>query len=181
MGDTSGMSHSVLPILRARARRAMARASACVDVDDLVHEIWIELFADDARRLSAYDPGRGRSLAAWVRLVADRELATLLRRARAQKRGNAAATIPVTDDLPAPTPDVEAWMIATDLATRLTAHLERSLSAPGRRVFECTLAGDRSCSEIAVQLGVSVQVVYNWQHRIRRLAREFVVESNAEK
>lgn len=159
----------------------MARASVSFEVEDLVHEVWIELFADDARRLRAYDPRRGGSLTSWVRLVADRELATVLRRKSAHKRGAAVVRIPVTDDLPAPSPDAEAWLIATDLGTRLTAHIHRSLSTAGRRVFYSTLAADRSCSEMAVELGVSVQVVYNWQHRIRRIARTFVERTNAEK
>ena len=42
------------------------------DIDDLVGEVWVSLLRRDAVGLRRYDPGRGRSLASWLRLLATR-------------------------------------------------------------------------------------------------------------
>ena len=60
---------------------------------------------------------------------------------------------------------------------QLVQHLEVELSAQGRAVFRSVYCDERSVDETAGALGVTAQVVYNWQHKIRSLARAFLKTS----
>src|SRR5687768_1618744 len=52
------------------------------EVEDLTQEVFVALFADDARALRLWDPARGASLANFVGLLAEREVASILRSGR---------------------------------------------------------------------------------------------------
>jgi RNA polymerase sigma factor (sigma-70 family) len=179
-GDTPALAmlaRRLMPVIRSRVRRALSRAGARMcrrEIDDLVHDVWVELLAEGGRRLRSYDPRRGVSLAGWVAILADREIRSALRRASAEKRGGAATTVPWREELVCDAADPESTVIAEALATRLRAALEGTLAMSGRRVLELSFGADLPSSEVARRMGVSVQVVYNWQHRIRTTARRLI-------
>ncbi|HET6583801.1 MAG TPA: sigma-70 family RNA polymerase sigma factor [Nannocystaceae bacterium] len=172
------------PLVRARVRRALAREGACLgvgDADDVVQQVMLELFADHGRRLRAYDPERGVSLAGWVGMVADRQITDLARRSAAQKRGGPSPEFVVADELPSASAGPEDVAVAIDLAKRLIDHLDRSLPSSGRAVLDGVFANGRTIGEVAADAGLTRQVVYNWQHRIRVAVRAFMSASATEK
>jgi RNA polymerase sigma factor (sigma-70 family) len=162
----------LLQVIRARARRVCQRHKRN-DADDLVQEIWLKLFADDCARLRGYDPARNTSLEGYVGAIAENEAVSLLRRDAAKKRGGhllAVESIEVESEDANPEENAQA----NELAARLGLHLEKELSARGMLIFRYAFTDQREPDEVAKLLGVTVQVVYNWQHKIRAVARAFL-------
>ena len=50
------------------------------------------------------------------------------------------------------------------------------LAAKGQAIYRLVYTDARAPEEVATLLGCNVQVVYNWQHKIRALARVFLAE-----
>lgn len=173
------MTRRLLPVIHARvgayfSRRAGRRVAAH-DAEDLAQEIWTELLRDDGRLLRAYDPQRGKTLEGYVGLLCRRELWRREQEAGRLKRGSGAPAddlddVPVPDGLPGPERDV----LGRDLAATLRAHLHAVLPPRGRAVLAFVFEDELDPKEAASALGVELQVVYNWQHRIRQESRAFL-------
>jgi RNA polymerase sigma factor (sigma-70 family) len=152
------------------------------EVDDVIQSVWLVLWKDDGRQLQAWSPDRGISLEAYVGMIAERETGNHLQRVTALRRGEAqtdsfhAAGPDGRGDLemPAPGASPEQVVEADDLMRALEAHLSTELSEKGRLVLALVYVDGRSPDEAARLLGVQLQVVYNWQHKIRGLARDFL-------
>lgn len=179
-GDATALAALVkrlMPVLFARVRRACgttARAHGALDVDDLVQEVWLALVDDDGKLLRAYDPSRGATLEGYVGMVATREVGNIRQRVSAKKRGAHLRAVEEAPDRPDSRPNPEQDAASRQLAARLGAHLEASLPERGQLVLRYTFNDGLEPAEAAHTMGVSLQVVYNWQHKIRALAREFV-------
>ena len=163
----------LLPVIRSVVGWRLRDRRHQADVDDYAQEVWIALLARGGRKLLAYDPARGATFEGYVGLVTDRELADRLRQERAQKRGGDQhrQDPEALERVAANVPDPERQVAARDQATRLRAHLDATLPERGRLVFRFLYLDGRSVAETAAALGVNTQVVYNWQHRIRKEAR----------
>lgn len=167
------------PVIRARLRRALSGTPdgriGAHDLDDLTHLTWCRLLEHDAARLRAFDPAAGLSLVGYVSMVAAQLFLNVLEQHRAGKR-TAAATVALDDaeagvELPAPGDAAAAHQARADLA-RLFAHLMTALPARGQAVLQALYGDGLDVDEAARLLGVERQVVYNWQFKIRQLARE---------
>ena len=167
----------LMPVVRARVRRALGRGGARLgpaEGDDLVQEIWLKLIDRSGAQLLEYDPARGASLEGYVGMIAEREAGNFLRRSSAQKRGGHLVTVEPGAELPSSAPSPEESASASDLAARLGEHLEKELPARGLLVFRYAFTDELPPNEVAKILGVTVQVIYNWQHKIRAAARAFL-------
>lgn len=173
-----------MPVVRARVSRCcLGRRS---EVDDLAQEVWLALLADGGGKLRAYDPDRGATLEGFVGVVAEREARQRLRMGMAKKRGGGAAHVSVTPGETATTPALadhrpnpEEQLTSQDLAERLGAYLEAKLPLRGQLVLRYVFTDGVSPPDAARAIGVNVQVIYNWQHKIRALSREFLTEARA--
>lgn len=177
-GAVRQLVERLMPVIRAQIGYTLARQPGRRtqgDRDDYAQEVWVALWADDGRRLKAYDRTRGASFEGYVGLIAERELLGLLRKESAQKRGG---------DLRQVNPELlgnavdggaspERAAMARDEAQALLSHLKTRLPERGMLVFRCLYTDGRGVAETAEMLGVSAQVVYNWQHKIRKAARAF--------
>jgi RNA polymerase sigma-70 factor (ECF subfamily) len=175
------LTHRLLPVIRARvgahfARRA-GQAIGAHDAEDMVQDIWATLLQDDGRLLRAYDPARGMTLEGYVGLLCRRELWRRGQEAGRLKRGGQHALEAIDDPLPdgGALPEDEA--VGRDLLAGLLAHLRATLPARGRAVLSYVYEDARDPREAAEALGVNLQVVYNWQHRIRQESRAFLAEN----
>lgn len=176
------LSDRLAPVITARVRRLLARQRKLGpnDLQDLVSEVWLSLFDDDWRRLRSYQPDKGASLEGYVGLIAEREAINRLEHLATQKRGGgiehtgdeAAHNVPSID------PDPEQVSSAHELATALDKHLWAELPERGRMVLRYLYHDGRDVTEVATILAVQAQVVYNWQHKIRQLARTFIGEES---
>lgn len=166
----------LLPILHARTRRWLWRfgaASGSTEVEDVAQQVWLKLLEADGRALRAYDPDRGMSLEGYVGLFAEREAGNLVAMSRAQKRGG--GRVELLQDSARhqgdATPNPEHHASERDTLRALLSHLDGELPPKGQLVLRLLYMDGNTPAEVADVLGVSLQVVHNWQHRIRGLAR----------
>jgi RNA polymerase sigma factor (sigma-70 family) len=168
----------LIPVIKARTDVFLAarpgRRIGPHGADDLVQDVWLALIKDGGRLLLAWEPDRGMSLEGYVGMVAKRELWGRVRQETAGKRGSGLRAVDIADVDPPGAHDVEAETIGRDLARNLADHLERQLPERGRLVMRYLYTDQCSPAEVADLLGVNLQVVYNWQHKIRQVAHAFL-------
>jgi RNA polymerase sigma factor (sigma-70 family) len=182
-GNTAAMKilvRRLMPVIQAHARRGLMRSWGRKlgphEGQDFVQEIWLALIKDGGRQLLAYDPERGASLEGYVGMIAEREIGNRLQHERAEKRGGRLKAVGEEEaaEVPAELPDPTDRLTARELASRLGAHVSTTLPERGQLVFRYAFTDGYSVEETAQILGVTVQVVYNWQHKIRQTARAFL-------
>lgn len=168
------LTERLLPVVRARVRRLQARRGDLrqLDTSDLIQQIFVCLLDDDARQLAQWNPARGASLEGYVGMIAEREAGNSGQKVAARAKHE--ITTASQADAPNPEPSPETQVIARDAAARLGAWLDGQLPPKGQVVLRCLYTDGLDADETAQALGVTRQVVYNWQHRIRALAREFL-------
>jgi RNA polymerase sigma-70 factor (ECF subfamily) len=181
-GDRSAQSTLVRrlrPVIASRVRRVLRRTrSTRIDeghVEDVMQQVWVTLFKDDGRQLRGFDPNKGKSLEGWIGMVSEREAGNARDKAQALKRG--AGKVEASDVLPDRardgTPSPETAAVARDQLNRLLGHLDELLNPRGRLVLRLLYVDQLTTQEAAAALSVNQQVIWNWQHKIRKYARAF--------
>lgn len=157
-------------VARCMVRQAhAARRDPRQDVADLVQEVLVALFDRNSQELRRWDPQRGRSLDSFVRLVARRRVARVLR----HRRGNPWAETPVD---PAHVEISEASEQVRHLEERGELHallraLQARMSVRDRVLFDLLYVRELGVDEAAQQLGMTRAAVHAWTYRMRKLAR----------
>ncbi len=173
----------LLPVVHARVYRACAKGALpkVYQPNDLVQEVWIELLKNEGRQLLAYEPGRGASLEGFVGMITERTIHNVRVQNSAQKRGGHLQEVSseVLEHSAAAHSSPEETGVAADLAHQLSEHMSDKLPPRGQLVWQYAFSDGRSVDEVAQLMGVNSQVVYNWQHKIRSLARAFLMEQSA--
>lgn len=170
---TRAVVERLLPVVRARVRRLQAGRADLRrhETSDLVNQVFVCLLENKARQLQQWEPSRGASLEGYVGMVTEREVGNSQQRAQTRARHETPANdVEALSGQPSP----EAQTVARDVAARLGDFLEQQLPPKGLVVFRCLYTDGLDADETARMLGVNRQVVYNWQHRIRELARGFM-------
>ncbi len=164
----------LVPVLRARVVRRLGAGHT--EVEDVVQEVWLSLLADNERCLRSYDPTRGTTLEGYVGRVAERRAISWLRRQTAQRRGGEMRSVGCEplDRAVSGINDPAEMLAAQQLAGALGAHLVASLPSVGREILRLVYTDGCPPTSAARELSVSLQVVYNWQHRIRVLSRAWM-------
>jgi RNA polymerase sigma factor (sigma-70 family) len=172
------------PVVQARVARGLLRSGARSrlgidlrqEVEDFTQEVFAALFADDGRVLREWDPERGLSLANYVGLVAEHQVASILR----SRRRN-----PWTDE---PTDDadlVRAAGVATDTDRRLHSRellaalherLRAELTVRGLHLFQLLLVEERSVESVCAETKMTPDAVYAWRSRLGKLVRKLADE-----
>lgn len=158
---------------------ALARAAAGTghdarqEVRDLVQDVLLLLFEQDARELRRWDPSRGRALDSFVRLIARRRIARVL----SQRRGNPWALVLVDNELEGSSDDGDAALVAKlenrdELGVVLEALFSR-MDDRDHELFELLFVEERDPGEIASLFGLTRGAVNAWGYRIRKFARAF--------
>lgn len=151
------------------------------EVEDLVQAIWLRLVKDGGRQLMAYDPERGMSLEGYVGQIARSELSRRRRELGALKRSAplGEAELDAMEAEPAGNAQSpEQILEQRQQARSLVERLKSELPPRGSAVFNALYVLELDVPEAAEMLGASRQVIYNWQHRIRSMAREFAVSAS---
>ncbi|MEM6559893.1 MAG: sigma-70 family RNA polymerase sigma factor [Myxococcota bacterium] len=164
--------HRLMPIVQARARLALGvggRSRVYTNAEDLAQDVWVHLWADGGACLLSYRDEYGLSLEGYVGMIAARRITSLLRKQHAARRGGrhqTAALVP--DEVDAgPQSDPEIHATTRQMSGRIEDYVIRELPRKGKLVFRYVFTDELSPREAADALGVKIQVVYNWQHRIR--------------
>ncbi|WP_437968942.1 hypothetical protein WMF04_06480 [Sorangium sp. So ce260] len=167
---------ALTPVIHARVGRALhrrcARSGADDRINDLVQDVFVELFRDGSRALRAWDPARGLSLANWVGLIADQQVAAAFRRCR---RHPDAAALPL-DEAPEERArsgdDPEARVLARDQLERPLGLLRAELSPLGLELLEALLIKEEPIASVCARTGMSTSAVQAWSSRLRRRLAE---------
>lgn len=85
-GAIRALVAELTPVIHARAvrvllrRRVLAKGTDVRQVlDDMMQDVFVELFREDGKALRVWDPARGLGLRGFVGLVAEQHVAALLR------------------------------------------------------------------------------------------------------
>jgi len=155
-----------------RRANAVGR-DATQDVDDFVQDVLVHLLAQDGRVLQRWDPGRGRSLASFVRLVTRHRVARRLE----GFRGNPWSDEPTEDEnlegLDADGHGDVAFrhLASRDRLARLLEHLRARLNERGLLLFRLIYVEQRPIPEVCETVGMSRAAVDQWCSRLRHWAR----------
>jgi RNA polymerase sigma-70 factor (ECF subfamily) len=176
--------HGLGPVIRARVRRGLCRnpdatTGLSQDVDEVVQQTLLELFARDARLLRNYDAERGMSLTNYVGQIATREAGRFVRSRTAQKRRGeelAGEDDRTFEHAAAPGQDAEDTLLQQERHRRILATLREALSDESYVVFELLYVQLLSAPEVAELLGCEVGAVYTRRSRIRTTLKNVLAD-----
>ncbi len=168
------------PVIQSRVRLFLRTRSQkslnSLQIEDLVHQVWCRLLTNDGRRLRNFNPEQ-RSLEGYVNMIAYQELIDLLR------KGNHALPSVGLDDAPEiedEAPSVDRRVQSSQEAQLLREHLMQELPEKGQIILKLRYDDGLSDADVASTLGVQKQVVYNWTHRIRKIAKAWSEKNSTE-
>jgi RNA polymerase sigma-70 factor (ECF subfamily) len=140
------------------------------EVEDLVQEVFLVLFADHGKVLRSWQRERGLSFENFVGLVAERQTASIL---RSGKRCPWREDPTLVDELDRSSADggPEESTASREQLRLLWARLTEQLSPLGRHLFDLLFLQELTADEVVHRTGLSADAVYAWRSRLRRLAR----------
>jgi len=176
--------HTLGPVIRARVRRGLYRnpeTTSCLaqDVDEVVQQTLLELFARDAHLLRNYDAERGMSLPNYVGQIATREAGRFVRARSAQKRRGeelAGGDDRAFEHAASPDRGAEEALLRQERHTRILAALREALSDESYLIFEMLYVQLLPAPEVAQLLGCEVGAVYTRRSRIRTTLKSVLGE-----
>ena len=177
-GDDEALNRLVLglsPVIQDRVVRALLRGSPGRSnlrtvVEDLTQEILLGLFKDQGRALGDWDPERGLSLEAFVGMVADRRVISVLRRMRRNPWTEKPTEAHMLDRRQTAA-DPATEVVARDHLGRTLRRMRAELSPLGWHVFQLLFVREYSVVEAGRATNLSADAIYAWRSRLRRLAR----------
>jgi RNA polymerase sigma-70 factor (ECF subfamily) len=171
---------SLAPLVQARVAKALlrrhragVRRAVREEVLDLTQEVFVALFERDGRLLRAWDPARGLSLPNFVGLIAEREVASILRSGvRSPFALDDALSEDALEPLEAPggVGGVEADVASRETLEKLLDGLRARLSPLGLQMFRLLFVEERTVEEICESMRMRPDAVYAWRSRLTRLA-----------
>ena len=179
-GDRQAMQALVqrlLPVVQAEVGHALRRGARIdardprEEIRDLVQEVFIRLLNQDGKALRSWDPERGRSLDSFVRLVARRHVAAVMR----SSRRNPWTDKPVAGDELEQTKgsggDAKAAepLETTQRLDRLLEQLHTRLDERGMLLFRMLYVEERTVEEVMEATQMTRDAVYAWRSRFRKL------------
>lgn len=172
----------VLPVVQARIARSLTRRrtrggrDVRQEVEDLAQEVFAALFEDDGRVLRAWDPARGLGLASFCGLIAEREVASILRSGRRSPwAADPTEQAELEKDL-APEPDFEARLATREQLELLVDRVREALSPLGLEMFERLIVKEEAVESVCEATGMKPDAVYAWKSRLGKLVRKIARE-----
>jgi RNA polymerase sigma-70 factor (ECF subfamily) len=168
-------------------RRGAAFGTAQVDqeIGDLVQETFASLFADGAKALRAWDPGRGVPLVAFVGIIAEHQVASILRSGRRNPWSEQPTESEALDRIaegaaPASAGTIDTVVASRDLLARLLERLRAELTPRGLELFEMMYVESLEVEEVCSRTAMTPDAVYAWRSRLSKLVRRLAGELDSE-
>ena len=175
------------PVIQARVGRALLRRRGLAQgrdvrqlLEDIVQEVFVELFRDDGRALRAWDPERGMGLRGFVGLVAEQRVAAILRSRRRNPWSEDLTVDEGAHDDAASGDDPEARLVSRQEIERLLDHVRCELSPLGLELFQRLILEEEPIASVCSRTGMSTSAVQAWSSRLKRLLRRLAAEIAAE-
>ncbi len=166
----------LVPTVRARVLHALLRykshEQAAQVTEDLTQQVFLLLFEDGGRRLRAWTPGRGASLATFVGLVSEREVIAILRRGR---RNPWTESPTDHDELVGRVGAGEDQASLVERRELLDAVLDKALATLDERgllLFRRIIVDEAPVATVAGEMATSIAALYMWKSRFAKLVRE---------
>lgn len=171
------------PVIQARAARALLRRQAAAggrdarqEVVDFTQQVFMILFANEGRVLLQWRPEGGASFANFIGLVAEREIASILRSRRRSPWGEDATDAEDLVAMGGAVADTEERTISKDILRQVVARVGDRLSERGLELFQWIVVDGCSVDEVCALAGMKPDAVYAWRSRIARVLREITDE-----
>ncbi len=120
--------------------------------------------------LSKWDPTRGLGLDGFVGLVADRQVASILRSGkRSPWLEDPTSDEDLTREVDVDARDTsspERITASRDLCTKILDRLRERLSVTGLRLFHLTIVEEQAVEDVCAETGLQRGAVYTWKSRI---------------
>jgi RNA polymerase sigma-70 factor, ECF subfamily len=178
------------PVVHARVARALLRSGTGrqqgrdlrQEIEDFSQEVFVALFDRDAKTLRGWDSARGLSLRNFVGLVAEHQVASILRSGKRNPWTEEPTVGPVLDGAVgavADTPDER--LHSRGVLEQVLERLRAELSPKGLHLFHLLIVEERDAEAVCAETGLSADAVYAWRSRLGKLVRRLAdeVESSA--
>lgn len=183
---TQALVKALRPIVQARVARVLLRHAGRAlgrevrqEVDDLTQDVFVQLFADDARVMRRWSPEKGLSLANFVGLVAHRHATKVLMSDRRSPWSEEPTLAPALDQARGHA-DAERAIIHRDLLAKVLVRLRTELSPRAQLLFQALVVDRQPMPEVVAATGLSAAALYQWRSRLTRSVREIAAEISSE-
>lgn len=174
---------ALTPVVQARVARGLLRRGGGArgrdvrqEVEDMTQEVFLSLFDDGGRALRAWAPARGLSLANFVGLVAERQVASILRSGRRSPWTEDPTDGDVLDASAGRARDHEGEVVSRDLLAAVVERVRAELSPKGLVMFERLVVDDASIETVCAEMEMQPDAVYAWRSRLAKLVRRIAGE-----
>jgi RNA polymerase sigma-70 factor (ECF subfamily) len=181
-GQTRALLDRLVPVVQARAARLLLRSArgasrdARQEIEDLVQEIFVALFENHARVLRAWDPKRGLSLHNFVGLVAEREVASILRSGKRSPWKEEATELADLEGALESTAAPDLGVASRELLDRIVERVREELSPRGLELFFRLVVEEEPVESVCSAYGMTADAVYAWRSRLAKLVRQIARE-----
>ncbi|MEZ4267153.1 MAG: sigma-70 family RNA polymerase sigma factor [Myxococcota bacterium] len=182
------MTEALLPTVHFRVARQLLRRQGRAggrdvrqEVEDMVQDVFFELFRDDGKRLRSWDPARGLSLENFVGMIAEQRVIATLRSDRRSPWTEDPSEDSVLEGGSASGPrratgPSERVVSARERIDQILDALRGSVSEQGYRIFEMLFVEQCETDEVCAELGLQPGAVYTWRSRLRKRVAEIAEE-----
>lgn len=179
----SAVIERITPVIQVRVARAIFRRRSTAnrphlrqEVEDLIQDVLVALFANNAKVLRNWDPERGLSLVNYVGLVAERLVSSILQSGKKTWPAELVATEVL--DRPTTDRDPEQRAEARQALRQVLQLLKQDLSPQGFEMFKLLFVKELSVSEVRRKTGMSDDAIYAWRSRLRQRTRGMMKQSD---
>lgn len=171
------------PVVERRVAAALWRRTSSRDVRqelaDMTQEVFLALFAADGKALRAWDPARGLSLENFVGMLAQHQVASILRNGRTSPWRDDPTEADQIDRLVGPTQGLEAIVGSRQHLRVLLDTLRSSLSPRGLELFQRLIVDEEPVEALCLATGMTREALYQWRSRLLRQVRELSAKIEA--
>jgi RNA polymerase sigma factor (sigma-70 family) len=171
------------PIVQVRVARTLwkrhqqaRRRDPRQDLEDLVQEVFVALFAEGGRVLRSWDPARGLGFAGFIGFIAEREVAMRMRVMKKNPWTEDPTVSSSLFELSGTAPSLESRLEARDLVAQVLERMSDHLTPMGRHYFQLLWLEERSVQSVAEETGASLDSLYAWRSRLGKLLRQVGAE-----
>jgi RNA polymerase sigma-70 factor (ECF subfamily) len=166
-------------VLRRRAAAARGR-DVRQELDDMVQDVLLRLFADRGKILRDWDPERGLTIERFVGLVAERHIASQLRSHRRNPWTEDPTLAELLNEQEDLAPSAEVRFANREMCELILDRLRARLSPLALHLFYALIVDGRDVGTVAAETKLPKRAMYNWKHRLLRTVHEIAGEIEKE-
>jgi DNA-directed RNA polymerase specialized sigma24 family protein len=182
--STRALVELLTPIVHVRVARVLLRSGSGrrqgrdvrQEIEDFVQEVFTAIFANGARTLRAWDPSRSMSLANYVGMVAEHQVASILRSQRRSPWKEEATSSEALALETGTSAGAESRVYSREVLAKLVERLRDELTPLGLHLFQLIVVEEKSVEATCEATAMTPDAVYAWRSRLGKLARKHLGE-----